>query len=620
MAGSLSGLSDPNSTGGALLAFANPRVASALSQMKSNNIVQQSAAMDLQNKKYQQNQLYDAGLGPSATGQTNPRGSWDPNMFPGAKPDYQNDPIGATMSDPTMNLAMQLNPQGVLSGIMARAMAPPVSVRLTDKDGNVTQQMLPPSAIMARQAQGYQVEELDKAKPVDQNQAPTTYKLPGPNNREQTYMWRPGMGSPSPVGTPGAPIITPQSEAGKEDFDSRNRSLWQSGGTMVPGQRGSGSPPVGAVSTPPPANGSGAGSASGFQAPVYDPVAATDNSPARRPWLQQPAIGAGQNYTQPSMPGAPMPGALPGGLSQADLNDPYKLAENTRRLNLIKLGAETDALTNKTAFNNIPSNLTGEDAYNWAENNLPQGREIASMARAVASGAQKQPPIGRPGSIGEQVQALVSRAEGPNVDLGQRYRTAQEYSQAGTTGKAIRSIDTTLYHTNRMLNAFGDLNNGRFPLWNSIGNTAEQATGSGAPGAFSTNRDAVASEARKVFAGANGGGITELNEWKDNLPQNASPEQMQRSAGALQELLKGRLDPLIWNYNQTMGTNKKLEDFMSPGSIKIWNRLQQTAQGGPGAARTLPNGQLGPQPGDTEGGYRFNGGDPGNRANWEAVR
>lgn len=254
-----------------------------------------------------------------------------------------------------------------------------------------------------------------------------------------------------------------------------------------------------------------------------------------------------------------------------------------KKANLEKTRAETEAARIKAAGQNhysaMPEGVIGPDAYDWVEKNTTDGKQIAAIARKVASGDIRMPTAGRPGSMGEKVMGLVSIAE-PGVDMGQRFRTAQEYSQAGATGKAMRAVDTTLMHTDKLLNNFDKMRNSDLPMWNTVANAAEEAAGGGDPGAFDVSRDAVASEARKVFAGASGGGLQELTEWKGNLKRNASPEQMQKSATTLRDLLAGRLEPLVSDYNKTMGTDKSVRDFMSPKSRAIWDKLEAVATNG----------------------------------------
>lgn len=482
--------------------------------------------------------------------------------------------VSSMMQDPLGATVMRLDPKGTLSSIVQRAFAPPQSYQVTAADGTVKNQMLTMAQAMKLQQEGNQLAYADKAKPPDPNQAPTRYDLPGPNNQQQSYMWRPGMGSPQAVGAPGKFTNEPLSDIGKLAFDASHNFNGNSqspsfgGGTNLGG--GSGAPNIQPPIASPNISSGGSGvmnQPGGMPTAANSP--ASERDPARRPWLQQPPIGAGQNQ--------PQAGTNPfAGIMQAALMKP--ILENQ------KLQGEVAAQTAKTAFNAIPENLTGEDAYQWAEDNLPQGREVAAMARRVASGYQKPPPIGRPGSVGEQVQALVDRAEGPGANIGQRFTTNHEYSQSGPTGKAFTAIDTVMRHTDKMLQSFDQMHNRQSPAWNAVANTIEATLGGvRAPVTFNTERDAVASEARKVFAGASGGGITELNEWKDNLSRNASPEQMRGSAESLISLMKGRLDPLIWKYNETMGTNKTIENFMSPDSVKIWQKLQNVAEGGNGA-------------------------------------
>jgi len=517
---------------------------------------------------------------------TNYTGGYDPktgiNWASGRQ--IPENPIAEMSKDPMMGIFARTNPQQFLTTVASQIMAPPEAYQVTNKDGTSQTRLFTRPQIMAWQQanpEGSAVKS-DNAKPLDPNTPMQTVKgFQG--GREQEFVRQPGTTNWGTLGEPGAPAVMPQSDIGKMAFDMRN---FMGGGSAVPGQQGSGAPNGGSLGTgvvPKASPPTQAGSAM-FSPPAAAPALA---QPFRAgitalPNNFAPGVSAlpGQAPQAPQVSAQSAMGATPNpnGSGVPDIKSLFQAAMMKPILESQKLQGEVGLQQARNALNGMPDNLTGNDAYSWVEQNLPNGKELSAMARKVASGDQKPPPIGRPGSIGEQVQALVARAE-PGVDVGQRFRTEQEYSQAGPTGKAIRAVDTTIRHADKMLQTFDEMHNGSIPVFNSIGNAASEAVGSGVPGQFNTERDAVAAEARKVFAGASGGGLSELNEWKANLPQNASPERMQKSAQALIDLLQGRIEPLLFNYNQTTGKNKTIEDFLSPDSVKIWQRVKAAAAG-----------------------------------------
>src|SRR5207237_571104 len=78
--------------------------------------------------------------------------------------------------------------------------------------------------------------------------------------------------------------------------------------------------------------------------------------------------------------------------------------------------------------------------------------------------------------------------------------------------------------------------------YNTVANYVATKTGDPRVKQFEIARDAVASELRKVFAGAGGGSLHELEEWKKSLDAAGSPDQLRGVISKAVDLLKSRLD------------------------------------------------------------------------------
>lgn len=213
-----------------------------------------------------------------------------------------NPTVAAMRGDPMLAMAAQVDPQGTLSSIVTRMMAPPKSYQITGPDGQSRTGMFSETQIRQLQGQGLQIAEVDKAKPIDPNQAPTLLQQPGADNREHSFMWQPGMGAPKPWGAPGKIVNPAQSELGKMAQDMQTMG---GGASMGPGF--SGSP----TQTQPPAATQPTFSSGGLvgQPGMQPPAAGQDaygRDPARRPWLQPPVsspagVGSGAPGTMPTM-------------------------------------------------------------------------------------------------------------------------------------------------------------------------------------------------------------------------------------------------------------------------------------------------------------------------------
>lgn len=124
---------------------------------------------------------------------------------------------------------------------------------------------------------------------------------------------------------------------------------------------------------------------------------------------------------------------------------------------------------------------------------------------------------------------------------------------AGKSSEMVRSANQTLHHVGALIDSMDNLGNKDYPLWNRAGNAIQEATGSGAQGAFRTNAHAVAEELAKVFKGANLSDA-EIHAWEQNLHENMSPEQQRTQVKKLNELLTGSLHALEEKRTNSMGT------------------------------------------------------------------
>jgi flagellum-specific peptidoglycan hydrolase FlgJ len=123
---------------------------------------------------------------------------------------------------------------------------------------------------------------------------------------------------------------------------------------------------------------------------------------------------------------------------------------------------------------------------------------------------------------------------------------------AGKSAEMVRSANQTLHHVGSLLDSMDKLNNGTYPMLNSVGNFIAEARGSGAQGAFRTNAHAVAEELSKVFKG-NNLSDAEIKSWEHNLHENMSPEQQRTQVAKLSELLQGSLHALDEKRTASLG-------------------------------------------------------------------
>jgi flagellum-specific peptidoglycan hydrolase FlgJ len=156
---------------------------------------------------------------------------------------------------------------------------------------------------------------------------------------------------------------------------------------------------------------------------------------------------------------------------------------------------------------------------------------------------------------------------------------------AGKSAEMVRSANQTLHHVGSLLDSMDKLNNGTYPMLNSVGNFIAEARGSGAQGAFRTNAHAVAEELSKVFKG-NNLSDAEIKSWEHNLHENMSPEQQRTQVAKLSELLQGSLHALDEKRTASLGpiAAQKAGPIIKEEGQRVLERINKWVNGDKTAA------------------------------------
>lgn len=183
-----------------------------------------------------------------------------------------------------------------------------------------------------------------------------------------------------------------------------------------------------------------------------------------------------------------------------------------------------------------PGTPNGEDFLKT----LPTDRQ--GIVRAVVEGRYPV-PTGK-SATSQWWQAVVQDAQqvDPTFEAGsyQARAASRKDFTSGTTAKNITALNTAAHHLDQLLEQGKKLNNGRFPMLNSIANSAGQAVGKDAVNNYNLNADAVADELAKVFAGSNGA-LADREQIRSRLDANLSPEQQEGFGRTAASLIEGRL-------------------------------------------------------------------------------
>lgn len=174
-------------------------------------------------------------------------------------------------------------------------------------------------------------------------------------------------------------------------------------------------------------------------------------------------------------------------------------------------------------------------------------------------------------------QAMIAKAAeyDPTFDettWSGRVATRKDFS-SGQAAKGVTALNTALAHAGTLVGDFDALNNFSFTPANMVFNYIAPKFGDARQNKAEQTVNALASEARKVFAASGGGNLTELQEWQKSFPLNGSPDQQRAALRGFVELLDGRLQALSDQYNRGMGRTDDPVNLLQPKARAVYEKL-----------------------------------------------
>jgi hypothetical protein len=223
-----------------------------------------------------------------------------------------------------------------------------------------------------------------------------------------------------------------------------------------------------------------------------------------------------------------------------------------------------------------------------------------SIVKAMVDGRMTPPTSMALGKPSWQVYLAKAAEYDPTFDQttwAGRVATKKDFA-SGKSAQAVTALNTALGHAGVVDEAMTALNNGSIPGINWFENKALSAFGSARPTNAKMAVDALASEARKVFAGSAGGNLSELQEWQKNFPIDGSLDQQKGAMKQFTNLLDSRLEALSDQYNRGMGRTDDPINLLQPHAREVYERLTgrepsnatgyQLGQAPDAAAKTAP--------------------------------
>jgi hypothetical protein len=130
-------------------------------------------------------------------------------------------------------------------------------------------------------------------------------------------------------------------------------------------------------------------------------------------------------------------------------------------------------------------------------------------------------------------------------------------ANSGQIAKNARSLNTFVQHVAELKGDAEGLGNRALPLWNSIANHAESASGDPRVTKFNAAKTAVVSEFASLLKGT-GATDQEIKSVEESINSSMSPNQLDASIRQMLKLANGRLQALDAQWQQGMG---KPRDF-----------------------------------------------------------
>jgi flagellum-specific peptidoglycan hydrolase FlgJ len=268
-------------------------------------------------------------------------------------------------------------------------------------------------------------------------------------------------------------------------------------------------------------------------------------------------------------------------------------------------GAAQDAL----------SNLHGEEFLGTLEKtNAP----VASQVRAIVEGRAPYPTgmlLKTP--CGQTLAQYVTQAD-PSFESGNpAARTKMQADAAtGKLGQNNNALNTAIGHLGELSETATKLNNSNWTPYNSVANYLATKKGDPAVTNFNTVRDKVAEEFTRVYRGA-GGAEADVKREIENMNAANSPAQLHQAISHMAELAQSKIDANQEQYKTVMGPISKARPMVSEKTVKTLELLRTRASGLPAESAPIAAPKAPPKAGDMQDGWRFKGGDPSKRENWE---
>lgn len=307
----------------------------------------------------------------------------------------------------------------------------------------------------------------------------------------------------------------------------------------------------------------------------------------------------------------------PGGASFEDVNDPTGKLIGQRN----KTTNQYHPINQAAPGDEIDPTLRGDEllkSLNPAE---------SAQVMAVVDGRAPLPSLSaRMAPEAKRLRTLAFQYD-PNFDAtvyASRQKTQNDMAD-GKLAVQRTAANKLIAHIGDLHEVSAEINNSDTPLFNKVGNIISANRGDPRIAKFNVAKHLVLEEADKFFSGTGGTTVSGMEEMRKLINDAQSPQQLQGAMTQLEKMMKGQISAMADQYNNGMKyTGDKrikadalLSDDARAGLLRIEaNPLKGPAQ----RARDEFTAGQAPPAGTVEQGFRFRGGDPSKRENWEPAQ
>lgn len=214
-------------------------------------------------------------------------------------------------------------------------------------------------------------------------------------------------------------------------------------------------------------------------------------------------------------------------------------------------------------------NTMGPDAF---KNATPA---VQSTVKAMIEGRMAPPSsmaLAKP--YWQNMLALANSVD-PNFDQTAwhaRNNARKDFTGGGKSYQMLNSGNTVIQHLGRLNNQIGDVASSALPMWNRVENFGANELGVPGVNAYNDTLGHLSEETTKFYRGT-GGNEDDIKRTMKNLSPNLSAAQKQSGVANTVHLIYGKLQPMVEQYNKTMGTSFPPSHFLSKEAINTMRSM-----------------------------------------------